>query len=131
MSTATEPKKRVTLREKFDAAQEKIAKLDQYNHLLIRALRAIRADKVHWTPRRGNYRLGLYDVDSPSGERVIVEFYGNADPDVCPYYFDEWSEWYTRGSIVFTDDPDYRALRELIDIVRGYIYTARKQEGGN
>lgn len=128
MSTATEPKKRVTLREKLEAAQEKVATLDQYNHLLIRALRAIRADKVKWTPRRGNYRLGLYDLDSPSGERIIVEFYGNLSPDVNVYYFEEWAKWWN-GAYSF--DPEYSALCELKEIVRGYIYAARKQEGGN
>jgi len=118
MTTATRRKYRFKSRE---LAEEGERIQSHRAHLLYRGLRAVERGEVTWTSRQGRYQIGLYDLDSPSGARCLLRYWGNGKVETDAHDFDEWATWWERypGSFPSAEDCD---LRSLVQAVRRIVY---------
>jgi hypothetical protein len=90
------------------------AVLDQSHqrHLLYRGLRALERKEVCWTSRLGNYQVGIFDADSPTGPRCLVRFYGNGQVETDAHDYEEWAaQW--RTAFIQPHDTELEQLWEL------------------
>lgn len=57
-----------------EAAEAAVRESRQYSIHLYRGMLALFTKSVEWLGRRGEYRVGVFDLDSPSGPRVMYVF---------------------------------------------------------
>ena len=105
------------------AAEDAYLDQERQAHILQRALMAICRKEVVCGKRHGNYRLDLFDLDSPAGPKVIVRRWAkdSVGLHIEAHNFDEWAELLTHCTY---PDGVRLALQAARDIIYRHNYPA-------
>ena len=77
---------------------------------------ALMHGKVQWTRRKQGYRVGLFDVNSPSGPRAVIDFRPKGHEYSLTFYRLHDLEWRTRRRMLsIIADEEANALAECMD----------------
>jgi len=73
------------------AAEEAYRKESTQHILQLRLARALYADSVQWGQRRGAYRMGIFDMQSCGGVKIVKVFWPNTTQEPALDVIDPWS----------------------------------------
>lgn len=108
-----------------EAAEAEVHKVKAESLHRVRCMMALYKKKIRWLDRRGEYKVGLFDEDSPVGPRVLFVFEPRElkqSPSMVVGDAYEWAsetrQHYTRAAI---ENDEARGIVELADLVMAEV----------
>ena len=119
MSTVTPPRKRHKYRfGSRQQAEQAYLRADAEAINQTRLARALYADTITWSKRRGAYRVGVFDRDTPVGPRAVVMFHPDTGQELSMEVYlpfgDRWREM-TRAS--YREPSLHECIAELLPML--------------
>jgi len=114
-------------------AEDKVKEIDHKAHQQLRLARALYSSGIQWAknPHRGPYRVGVFDLKSPGGPRIVLVFAPSGqEPDLKVFDFggnySDWKTWFFTQHYR-SNDKEAASLAFLIQAIDKIISKAMKE----